>query len=258
MFKVAALQMRVHLGNPQINRQRAFRLAEQAADSGARLLVMPELWVTGYELSARAFAEMAETRNGETVTIFRRLARERRLVIVVPFVEKENELKDNGLLYNSAAVINDDGNIAGIYRKSYLWGKEKEIFTAGEKNYPVFSTSVGNIGVLICYDMEFPEPSRQLALSGAELIVVPSVWSRNAERRWDIQLPARALDNTVFVLGVNAAGINTCGKSKLAAPDGRVLAEAPRDDECLLIHDVDLSQISWTRQYIPYLRDLKR
>ena len=117
--------------------------------------------------------------------------------MVVPFAERANHR-----LYIAAAVIEQNGALIGVYRKYFLWGREKHIFTPGEREYPVFQTSVGKLGVLICYDAEFPEPSRLISLQQADLIVVPAVWSVQAERRWDIQLPARALDNTVFVMGV--------------------------------------------------------
>lgn len=108
---------------------------------------------------------------------------------------------------------------------------------------------------MICYDIEFPEPARILALKGAELIFVPSVWSFQAEKRWDIQLPARALDNTVFIFGVNTYGNNACGKSKLIDPNGSILLEAPKDSEKILYQDIDFEQILKTRKKIPYLSE---
>lgn len=250
VFKAAMIQMHATPGNVEANRTTALNLAEKAAKAGAKLVVLPELWPTGYHLGPREFRELAENHRGETVSLFQRIAAERKMVMVVPFAEKEE-----GNIYNSAAVIDSFGKLAGIYRKSFLWGREKQVFTPGAKSYPVFETSLGKIGILICYDAEFPEPARLLALRGAEIIAVPSVWSLEAESRWDIQLPARALDNTVFVLGANTTGEGSCGKSKLVAPDGKVLAETSREGVEALIGEVDLSLIALTRKRIPYWDD---
>ncbi|WP_328588733.1 nitrilase-related carbon-nitrogen hydrolase, partial [Litchfieldia alkalitelluris] len=122
-------------------------------------------------------------------------------------------------------------------------------------SYPIFDTAVGKIGVLICYDVEFPETSRVLALSGADLIVVPSVWSLEAEQRWDIQLPARALDNSLYVLGVNAVGEGTCGKSKFLDSKGRIMQEASRGSEEVIYGTIDKQQLIKTREDIPYMKD---
>ncbi|GAA5344842.1 nitrilase-related carbon-nitrogen hydrolase [Planifilum fimeticola] len=250
VFKAAMIQMRAVPGEVVANRKSALNLVEKAAHAGARLAVLPELWSTGYHLSPQQFRELAETCRGETVSLFQRIAAERKMVLVVPFAEEEGEK-----IYNSAAVIDSSGKLVGLYRKTFLWGREKRIFSPGLRSYSVFDTSLGKIGVLICYDAEFPEPARLLGLGGADLIAVPSVWSKEAESRWDIQLPARALDNTVFVLGTNTTGEGSCGKSKLVAPDGRVQAAASGEGEEVLIGEVDLSLISRVRQRIPYWDD---
>ncbi|MDF2682258.1 MAG: hypothetical protein K0R47_3448 [Brevibacillus sp.] len=250
MVKVAAIQMKPDSGKVEANLQQAIRMGEQAARDGAHLIVFPELWKTGYHLTKGEFQQLAETPAGKTVSLLRELAKEWRTVIVLPFAEKEEDR-----LYISLAVIENTGELLATYRKSFVWGKEKESFTDGERVYRTIRTSLGNIGVLICYDIEFPEPARLLALQGAELIIVPSVWSFPAESRWDIQLPARALDNTVFLLGVNTVGEGSCGKSKLVAPDGHVLCEAPREEPCILLHEIDPTLIVKTRAFIPYLAD---
>jgi len=139
-----------------------------------------------------------------------------------------------------------------------LWGREKDIFTPGQRVYNAIHTSKGKIGVLICADIEFPEPCRILALQGVELIIVPSVLSIPVETRWDIQLPARALDNTVYVLGVNTVKEGSCGKSKLVAPNGQVLCEASSTEQEILFHEVDFSLIPNIRKEVPYLEDLDK
>ncbi|GIN93542.1 carbon-nitrogen hydrolase [Siminovitchia terrae] len=248
---VAAIQMHSVPNQPMKNLNTALKMVRNARSQGAGIIVLPELWKSGYYLSKEEFGFLGENKKGSTVRKFQELAMELGVVLVVPFIEKEEKN-----LYISTAVIEKSGDLLACYRKSFLWGREKETFSPGEREYEAVQTSVGNIGILICYDIEFPEPSRHLALQGVELIIAPSVWSIPAEPRWDIQLPARALDNTVFVLGVNTAYEGSCGKSKLIAPDGRVLAEAPANEPCILIHEVNFDLIRETRKKIPYLRDL--
>lgn len=155
-------------------------------------------------------------------------------------------------------MIEADGSIIASYEKSFLWGREQRYFTPGKREYHCFQSSVGTLGVLICYDIEFPEPSRLLAFDGAQLIVVPSVWGIGAQNRWDIQLPARALDNTVFIAGTNNVGEGACGKSKIVSPNGAVLAEASDHLEEVVIYDIDFDQIQEVRSTIPYLEEFDK
>ncbi|WP_342515084.1 nitrilase-related carbon-nitrogen hydrolase [Sporosarcina sp. FSL K6-1522] len=253
MVKIAAIQMQSKPNLGEENTTKAISMITEAASKGAKLIVLPELWISGYYLSREEFDVFGEKPLGKTISLFQKIAKELNVVLVVPFVEEEGEN-----IYIASAVIENNGELLTSYRKSFLWGREKNVFTPGERNYNVIPTSVGNIGVLICADIEFPEPSRILALQGTQLIICPSVWSIPAESRWDIQLPARALDNTVYVLGVNTVHEGSCGKSKLVAPNGKVLVESPRDEEHILLYDMDLSLIRKTRFDVPYLDDLDR
>ncbi|WP_235872110.1 nitrilase-related carbon-nitrogen hydrolase [Siminovitchia acidinfaciens] len=250
---VAAIQLHSKPNQATENFNTAVKMVKLAAAQGAQLVALPELWECGYYLSKEEFELLGEHKKGPTISSFQMLAKKLDIVLVVPFIEKGK--KD---LFISTAVIEKTGDLLTCYRKSFLWGREKEIFLPGERKYEAIQTSAGKIGILICYDMEFPEPSRQLALQGVQLIIAPSVWSIPAEPRWDIQLPARALDNTVFVLGVNTVFEGSCGKSKLVGPDGKVLAEAPRDEPFILIHKMDFSVIEEVRKRIPYLEDFNR
>ncbi|MFD6211185.1 nitrilase-related carbon-nitrogen hydrolase, partial [Peribacillus sp. NPDC060253] len=253
MLKVAAVQLQAFPGQKDKNIENCIEMVETAAKQGAELIVLPELWVSGYYLSKEQFQLLQELPSGETVSLFQKLAENLNVILIVPFVEGENEN-----LYISLAVIESTGEVIATYRKSFLWGREKGIFTPGERVYNAIDTSKGKIGVLICADIEFPEPSRILTLQGAELIIVPSVWSYGAETRWDIQLPARALDNTVYILGVNTVNEGSCGKSKLVAPNGEVLCEASRTEQSILIHEIDFSIIPDIRKDVPYLDDLDK
>ncbi|MDQ0340086.1 putative amidohydrolase [Caldalkalibacillus uzonensis] len=253
MATVAAIQMAPHVGQVERNRKKADNMVREAHARGAQLIVLPELWVTGYDLEPALFRRYAEPVSGPTVQQFQALARELQTVLIVPFPEQD--ARDGNRLYISAAVINNDGAVLGVQRKSLLWGQEKEAFSAGPLDYQVFETALGLVGVLICYDLEFPEPARLLALKGAQLIICPSVWSKTAEPRWEIQTRARALDNLCYVLGVNAAGSRACGRSRLVNPWGQVITESGSDREEIILAPFDPSLVKGARQHIPYFSD---
>lgn len=252
MFQVAAIQITPILGDVQGNLKRGIAYMREISRD-ADLIVFPELWTTGYYLSKEVFHELAETQDGPALSQLRDEARLAESIVISSFAEKD----ENDQLYISAAIIDTEGELLGVVRKSLLWGRESEIFTMGDIQYPIFETSFAKIGVLICYEMEFPEPSRLLALEGAELIVCPSVWSVAASRRWDIQLPARALDNSIFIMGVNTVGNNSCGKSKLVGPMGDILAEASDSREEVLVRAVDINSLYWARDENRYLEDYR-
>lgn len=254
MLQVCAVQITPIMNQVQANLRRGREFVRRAAAEEVDLIVFPELWTTGYYLSKEAFERWAEPQHGPTIQSMQEEAARANAAIVCPYVEQGHD----GQMYISVAVIDCDGEVMGNVRKSLLWGREQQIFARGELEYPIFDIKVGKIGVLICYEMEFPETSRLLALNGAEMIVCPSVWSLSAAHRWDIQLPARSLDNTVYVLGVNAVGNNACGKSKLVSPLGDILAEASDRKEELLIRMIDKEALSWAREEVPYLEDYRR
>ncbi|MFB4164208.1 nitrilase-related carbon-nitrogen hydrolase [Alteribacillus sp. JSM 102045] len=143
-----------------------------------------------------------------------------------------------------------------LYRKSKLWGVEKKIFSPGPKDYKSFSSRFGRIGMFICFDMEFPEPSRELAKKGIDLIICPSVWSQSAKTRWEIQLPCRALDNQCYIAGVNTVFNQACGGTQWVDPFGRVINKASKDEEALIYGDFDKSLLENARTSIPYLKEM--
>ncbi len=253
MYQVAGIQIRPVMNDVSANLKRGIKYIRQASKENVDLIVLPEMWTTGYHLSREAFLKLGEDRYGETVTTIREEAKKANASIICPFIEKI----EGDDLYVSAAVIDNTGDLRGVVRKSVLWGRENKIFKSGNIEYPVFDIKVGKVGILICYEIEFPETSRLLALQDADMIVCPSVWSVASSHRWDIQLPARALDNTVFIFGVNTVGNNSCGKSKLVSPLGDVLVEASDRNEELIVHIVDDEMLKWAREEVPYLNDFK-
>ncbi|MBU8906054.1 nitrilase-related carbon-nitrogen hydrolase [Desertibacillus haloalkaliphilus] len=253
MVTVAAIQMKSNRPNVNQNRIAMEKKIREASAAGAQIICFPELSYSSYHLTTEQFFAIAEPSNGNFVQWLQALAKELNVVIVGSFPEIKS-----GNLFISAVVINRSGTVLGLHRKSFLWGKERETFTAGPYMYRVFQTDFCKIGVLICYDIEFAEPARLLALQGVDLILAPSVWSKEAEIRWDVQLPARALDNTCFILGVNTVGEGACGKSKLVHPTGKVLAEASKSNEDILKVPIDISECTKARKQIPYLDDFPK
>lgn len=248
-MKVALIQIHSVPTEIKVNVEKGIKMFMEAVLGGAQLIAFPELWTCGYYLETFDFEE-AVRENDWILEKFQQLAKETHTVIVLPLPQKKEDK-----LYIGLYVIEKDGKIVKEYQKSFLWGREQNYFVPGKREYEVVTTSVGKLGVLICYDIEFPEPSRVLALKGAELVVVPSVWSKPALNRWQIQLPARALDNTLFVLGINNVGEGACGHSKVVAPLGNVLSEASEEKEEVLLCDVDLEEIGRVREKIPYLKE---
>ncbi len=245
----AIVQTNTVSGDIKSNLVNALLLAKDAVKQGAQLIIYPELSITGYHLSRERFEELAP-KCGQYIARFCEFAAKHEVAMAVPYIAQRE-----GAIFISYAFIEKDGTVLFRYDKSFLWGVEQTRFTHGQRRYQAFDTSLGRLGLLICYDIEFPEPSRILALDGAQLIIVPSVWSIPAQTRWDIQLPARALDNTVFIAGANTVGEGSCGKSKFVAPDGLVLCEASQTDAQVLLCRLELDQISEVRKHIPYLEE---
>jgi predicted amidohydrolase len=246
-MKIAIIQIHSIPDEVDHNFRQGINMYINAVEKSADIVVFPELWTCGYYLETLQF-EKAVEKNPKIIEKFQQLAIENHTIIILPLPRKENNRLYIGLL-----VIEQNGELINEYHKSFLWGREQNYFVHGDRAYDPVDTSMGKIGVLICYDIEFPEPSRILALKGADIIIVPSVWSIPAKNRWEIQLPARALDNTVFIVGVNTVGEGACGSSQVVDPIGNVLAKASPDKEEVLLCDINLERIREVRQTIPYL-----
>lgn len=254
LVKVALGQFTSIQGDTKANLDRMLQMTDQAAEAGANLIVFPELAYSGYFCPAYQMQQLAETQDGPFVQQLRKKAREKRVHIIAGYPEMGPVL---GKMYNSCIFVDDNGEVIENMRKVYAWGEEKLKFAEG-KRFPVVKTKFGNVGMLICYDVEYPEPARIEALKGADIIVDCSVWSINpAEHRWHVDLQANALFNLLFVVGCNTVGDNICGSSMVVGPDGEIRAMASRTEEELLIHEFNLDEILEIRSRIPYMNDFK-
>jgi 5-aminopentanamidase len=207
---VAVAQLALAVGEPDANREAARAAVAAAAQAGARLVVLPELSDSGYVLrdagEARSLSSPAAA--GTTLREWRSLAARHDLAIAGGFCERGPD----GNVYNSAAVVDASGTRA-VYRKAHLWDAEKKIFTPGDSAPPVVEMPFGNIGLMICYDLEFPEWVRLVALSGADLIAVPVNWTASGspappgERSGEVvSAQAAASSNGVFIAVADRCG----------------------------------------------------
>ena len=233
-------------------------MIRQAGLDGSDMIMFPEMFTTGYELSivGPRITELAEPVNGPTITALREAAKQAGVYVVAPIALYNDDLP--GVPFNSAVLIDREGNVAGVYDKQHLWALERFYFRGGNGT-PVFQTDFGTIGIMICYDMGYPEVARMLALQGAQIVLCPSAWCEPYHDVWDINVPARALENTVFLCAVNRYGreqdLYMGGHSKVCDPRGRVVAELPDEGEGVLNVEIDLADVVSNRQTSPYLRD---
>lgn len=252
--KIAAIQMDCVLQDLGANLAHAAELVDRAASAGAKLIVLPELFNTGYRVEERDL-ELAETiPGGRTTDWMWDQARRRGAYLVGAFMERDDEA-----LYDTAAAVGPEGFL-GKYRKMYLWGAETERWGRGE-DVAVIRLPFANIGLQICYEIGFPEGARKLAQAGAQIIVYTSAFGRARGYAWDLASRARALENGVFVLACNRCGqerdTSYGGLSRIVAPNTVVLAGAGADGEAVVMADIDLAEIEAQRQAIPYLKDLE-
>ena len=187
------------------------------------LIVFPELITTGYECGVR-FVDLAQRVPGSSVNVIAQRAAEFGVHIAFGMPSKE---KVESILFDSAVLIGPDGELIGEYRKVHLKGEERMTFRAGYK-YPIFETEIGNIGMLLGYDMAFPEAARSLALDGADLIVVCANWEKPRNDEWRTYVVARAYENSCFIAAANRVGedatLSFIGESMIVGPRGQVLA----------------------------------
>ncbi|HTS72976.1 MAG TPA: nitrilase-related carbon-nitrogen hydrolase [Gaiellaceae bacterium] len=240
-------------------------MVEDATGQGAQVACLQEIFFGPYFCAQQEpkWFETAEPDDGPTVSAMRELARKHEVVLIVPFFEKEFE----GVFYNTAVVIDADGNVCGKYRKTHIpqvgpifW--EKYFFKPGNLGYPVFETRVGKVGVFICYDRHFPEPARLLGLHGAQLTFNPSATIESVSRYlWELEQPAHAAANGFFVGAVNRVGEELVdgarfyGSSYFCDPRGQIIAQASETDDEVLVADLDLAMIDEVRTSWQFFRD---
>lgn len=241
MPRVAIAQFDPHFADPEHNLDEIARLAGEASQAGARLVVFPECSLNGYVYASLDEArEQAEPIPGPLTQRLAALADRHDIHLVVGMLERVADI-----VFNTALLCGPRG-FQSAYRKTHLLCLGVDRFTTpGNIPYRVHDLPIGRVGVLICYDLRFPESARVLALGGAQLIVLPTNWPENSSIQPDVLTRARAAENRVFVLAANRVGTEHgtrfLGRSQIVHPSGAVIAEASGRETQLLVADIDLT-----------------
>jgi beta-ureidopropionase len=251
----------------RLNIEKHVAMIADAAKQGVQILCMQEVFTTPYfcaEQQTRWYDAVEKIPDGPTTKLMQDLAKQHNMVIIVPIYEEEI----TGIYYNTAAVIDADGKFLGKYRKNHIphvnpgfW--EKFYFRPGNLGYPAFDTAYARIGVYICYDRHFPEGARVLGLNGAEIVFNPSATVAGlSEYLWKLEQPAHAVANGYFVGAINRVGHELpwdigefYGQSYFCDPRGQIIAQAPRDQDALVVADLNLDLIREVRNTWQFFRD---
>jgi predicted amidohydrolase len=244
-------QFSIKPGEVQHNSETVERMLSELAARDCRLAVLPEMWSCSFPYPV--LRDMAD-KTPAIVDRMRNIAIDKGIVIAGSLPEAQGET-----IFNTSYLIDSTGEIAGKYRKAHLFSlyNEQRHFGAG-RSAEVFSTSIGKIGLMICYDLRFPELARKLAVEGAEIICVSALWPRVRIDHWSLLLRSRAVENQLFVIGCNGCGaeekITWGGASAIISPMGTVLAEAGPDEQCIagVLNEREISEF---RKTIPCFED---
>jgi N-carbamoylputrescine amidase len=264
--------------NPETNLKRTLALIERAARQGAQILCTQELFRSQYFCQSEDYDNfrLAEKIPGPTTLLLGKLAKKHKVVIIASLFEK----RAAGVYHNTAAVIDADGSLLGLYRKMHIPDDplyyEKFYFTPGDTGFRAWQTRHGKIGVLICWDQWYPEAARLTALQGAEILFYPTAigWHPREKKRlgavqqdaWETIQRGHAIANGCYVASVNRVGheriagvggdgLEFWGQSFVAGTSGEILAKASSDKDEILIVPVDLAKVDDTRTHWPFLRD---
>ena len=262
--------------NPDANLKKTLRAAERAARDGAQIICLQELFRSQYfcQSADHKYFRLAETIPGPSTDAFQKLAKKHEVVIVASLFEK----RAAGVYHNTAAIIDADGSLLGIYRKMHIPDDplycEKFYFTPGDLGFKAWQTKHAKIGVLICWDQWYPEGARLTALQGAEILFYPTAigWHPSEKKRygarqhdaWELIQRSHAVANGCYVAVTNRVGlerpaggdgIEFWGQSFVAGTAGQILAKAGLDNEQNLLVSVDLKKVDVTRTHWPFLRD---
>jgi len=248
-YEIALVQMHFEFLDREGNLQKAESAIREAAAHGAKLICLPEAFDTGY-IGVRVAEMMAIALPEENEALDRisAVAAQCGVHVLAPMLCK----MPAGGVENRAYLIDDEGKLLGFYTKTHLVNAERGTLIRGTE-YPVFDTKLGKLGISICYDLRFPEPSRIMALKGAQVLLVSAAWRDIPHNKewWDTKISCRAMDNLIYVAAVNMCGptgeFRFSGKSQLCDPFGERLCECGITDETILYGHIDLDRINDVR-----------
>ncbi len=282
IVKVALTQMTC-VEDVKTNRANQVRLVEQAAKGGAKIICTQEMFASQYfcQIEDHRFFKLAETIPGPSTDALGKIAKKYKCVIIASLFEK----RASGLYHNTAAIIETDGSIKGIYRKMHIPDDplyyEKFYFTPGDTGFRAWDTTHGKIGVLICWDQWYPEGARLTALQGAEILFYPTAigwhpaeretYGKAQHESWELIQRSHGVANGCFVCAPNRIGLEKIldasgkpvsddgilfwGQSFVSGPDGQIIKKASVEKEEILTVDCDLDRVEFSRTHWPFLRD---
>jgi predicted amidohydrolase len=260
---IAVVQMKPKLGEAEENLVKMSETVSKiASQQRVDLIVFPELVTSGYELGVR-FTEMAQRIPGPTINLMAQRANEYGVYIAFGMASKE---RVESVLYNSAILVGPDGELLDTYNKIHLRGEERMAFREGYK-LPIIPTEIGNIGLMIGYDLAFPEVTRSLALDGAEIICVMANWEAGQIDEWKTYVRARAYENSVFMAAANRIGedvtLNFGGESMIVGPRGQIHASLANETdpesgaplEGFAVARIDLDEVRKYREEYQFIQN---
>ncbi|MEH7082363.1 carbon-nitrogen hydrolase family protein [Neobacillus drentensis] len=259
-MKVAIAQLSTSVDKTS-NLEKALQYIAKAKEKGADFVVIPEFYmVLATPKTGVLPADAAEPLDGPFVSALKEAARENEIYVVCGMYESKND--DKGRAYNTTVLIDRSGQLLHSYRKTHLYDafsfKESDTIIPGDNQYKVVETEFGKIGLMVCYELRFPEIARQFALQEADVLFVPAGWMAGPmkEDHWQTLIRARAIENTMFVSGANLVGPEFTGRSMIVDPMGVVIASGG-EEETLIIADIDLERIQRVREKLPSVKHRK-
>ena len=257
-MKVAVVQFKAST-NKEANLKKILDYISQAGKNKAKLVAFPEfmMFYTSSSQTPKQLASLAETLNGNFVSEIAKSAKQNCIQVVGSFYEKSDK-KDR--VYDTSFVVDKSGKIISTYRKIHLYDalgfRESDKMTPGSKIAKPVKTSIGKVGMMICYDLRFPEMSRMLASSGSEVLVIPSAWVKGEmkEEHWLTLNKTRAIENGCYVIAPDHVGNIYCGRSVVVDPYGKILLDLKKKQGMGFVN-IDLNKVKQTRKVLPLLKN---
>ena len=252
-MKIACIQMDIAFGEPKKNYERAEEKIRQAAEQGAELVVLPEMWNTAYDLTR--LESIADVEGKQTKELLSKLAKELHIHIVGGSVSTKRGIH----FYNTMYVVNTAGELIAVYDKAHLFKlMDEHLYLEAGNSKNLFTVNDVQMAGVICYDLRFPEWFRAHSLNGAKIIFVPAQWPDRRIDHWKILLQARAIENQCYIVAVNRIGEDPNnsfnGHSMVVSPWGEVLWTG-KDEDTIGIVDIDMEQVEEVRKKIPIFQD---
>jgi len=254
-MKVSVVQMDCDLGNVDANMEKVLSYTLKAGQEGFDLVVFPEMVDTGYDMDIirQHASSWDKNDNNSPFSLIKKAGKENKIHIICNISEKEDDK-----IYNSTLVVSPEGKMIGKYRKNHLADypplNEGSCFTPGE-NLKIVEINKIKFGLLICYDLRFPEISRALVLKGAQALVLCSAWPFPRLIHWNTLIRARAIENQVYFIASNRVGkdksVTFCGSSRIIDPYGVIVSSAAESNEAFIYENIDLKTIKKVRESMP-------